>query len=32
MATDYKDYYSLLGISEDADEKKIHQTYRKLAR
>ncbi|MBV8694350.1 MAG: J domain-containing protein [Chloroflexi bacterium] len=32
MATDYKDYYSILGVSKDADEKAIRQAYRKLAR
>jgi curved DNA-binding protein len=29
---DFKDYYEILGISPDADEKTIKQTYRKLAR
>jgi DnaJ-class molecular chaperone len=32
MAVDYKDYYKILGVSRDADEKTIRQTYRKLAR
>ncbi len=32
MAVDYKDYYHILGVSEDADEKTIRQAYRKLAR
>jgi curved DNA-binding protein len=29
---DYKDYYQILGVSKDADEKQIKQAYRKLAR
>ena len=29
---DYKDYYSILGVPEDADEKTIKKAYRKLAR
>lgn len=29
---DFKDYYEILGVSPDADEKTIKQTYRKLAR
>lgn len=32
MAVDHKDYYRILGVSEDADEKTIRQAYRKLAR
>ena len=32
MAVEYKDYYSILGVKEDADEKSIRQAYRKLAR
>lgn len=32
MAVDYKDYYDILGVKEDADEKAIRQAYRKLAR
>ncbi len=32
MAVDTKDYYRILGVSEDADEKAIRQAYRKLAR
>src|ERR1700739_4978288 len=32
MAVDYKDYYSILGVNEHADEKTIRQAYRKLAR
>ncbi|MGB8347423.1 MAG: DnaJ domain-containing protein, partial [Ktedonobacteraceae bacterium] len=32
MAEEYKDYYSILGISADADAKAIKQAYRKLAR
>lgn len=29
---DFKDYYEILGVSPDADQKTIKQTYRKLAR
>ncbi|GIV10348.1 MAG: chaperone protein DnaJ [Fimbriimonadales bacterium] len=29
---DYKDYYQILGVSKDADEKEIKAAYRKLAR
>src|SRR5579859_4495015 len=29
---EFKDYYALLGVSPDADEQTIRQTYRKLAR
>lgn len=32
MAVEYKDYYSTLGVSPDADAKAIKQAYRKLAR
>jgi DnaJ-class molecular chaperone len=32
MATDDKDYYRVLGVSENADQKAISQAYRKLAR
>jgi curved DNA-binding protein len=32
MAVDYKDYYKILGVGENADQKEIRQTYRKLAR
>jgi curved DNA-binding protein len=32
MAVDYKDYYSILGVNEHADEQTIRQAYRKLAR
>ena len=32
MAVDYKDYYKILGVSKDANEKEIRQAYRKLAR
>lgn len=28
---DYKDYYDILGVSEDADEKTIRKAFRKLA-
>lgn len=29
---EFKDYYEILGVSQDTDEKTIKQTYRKLAR
>ena len=29
---DYKDYYAILGVKKDADEKEIKSAYRKLAR
>ncbi|MBE3557959.1 MAG: J domain-containing protein [Ktedonobacteraceae bacterium] len=32
MAVDFKDYYKILGVSENADQKEIRQAYRKLAR
>ncbi len=32
MAVDFKDYYKILGVSKDADQKTIRQAYRKLAR
>jgi DnaJ-class molecular chaperone len=32
MAVDYKDYYNILGVSENAEQKEIRQAYRKLAR
>ncbi len=32
MAVDYKDYYKILGVSKDADQKTIRQAFRKLAR
>lgn len=32
MAVDFKDYYSILGVSKDADQKAIRQAFRKLAR
>lgn len=32
MAVDYKDYYNILGVKQDANEKEIRQAFRKLAR
>jgi molecular chaperone DnaJ len=32
MALEYKDYYKILGVNKDADEKAIKQAYRRLAR
>jgi curved DNA-binding protein len=32
MEQEFKDYYAALGVSSDADDKTIKQTYRKLAR
>ena len=32
MAVEYKDYYEVLGVPKDADEKSIKAAYRKLAR
>ena len=32
MAVEYKDYYEVLGVPKDADEKAIKAAYRKLAR
>jgi len=32
MAVDFKDYYKVLGVSKNADQKAIRQAYRKLAR
>lgn len=32
MAVEYKDYYSILGVPRDADEKTIRSAFRKLAR
>ena len=32
MAVDYKDYYKILGVSKNADQKEVRQAYRKLAR
>ncbi|MDQ2905706.1 MAG: DnaJ domain-containing protein [Chloroflexota bacterium] len=32
MAVDYKDYYKILGVEKNADQKAIRQAYRKLAR
>jgi curved DNA-binding protein len=29
---DYKDYYKILGVSRDADEKEIKQAFRRMAR
>ena len=29
---DYKDYYKVLGVNKQANEKEIRQAYRKLAR
>ncbi|GCE08372.1 DnaJ C-terminal domain-containing protein [Dictyobacter aurantiacus] len=32
MAVDYKDYYKILGVSKDADQKDIQRAFRRLAR
>src|SRR5689334_15075088 len=32
MATDFKDYYKVLGVEKGADGKEIKKSYRKLAR
>src|SRR5713101_9433339 len=32
MAVDYKDYYKILGVNKQANEKEIRAAYRKLAR
>lgn len=32
MAGEYKDYYKILGIAKDADEKEIKSAYRRMAR
>ncbi len=32
MAVDYKDYYKILGVNKNANEKEIRAAYRKLAR
>src|SRR4051794_24510477 len=32
MATDFKDYYKVLGVAKGADTKEIKKSYRKLAR
>lgn len=32
MAVDFKDYYKILGVKKDADEKEIRKAFRKLAR
>ena len=32
MTVDYKDYYKILGVSKNADQKEVRQAYRKLAR
>jgi len=29
---EYKDYYQLLGVSRDADQKEIRKAFRRLAR
>ena len=32
MAVDYKDYYKVLGVDKNANQKDIQKAYRKLAR
>src|SRR5207302_212647 len=32
MSVDFKDYYRILGVSKDADDKTIKSAYRRLAR
>src|SRR5690348_9720365 len=32
MAVDYKDYYKILGVDKNANQKDIQKAYRKLAR
>ena len=32
MASEYKDYYKILGVDKNTDEKDIKSAYRKLAR
>ena len=32
MTVDYKDYYQILGVSRNADDKEIKKAYRRLAR
>src|SRR6185369_15443155 len=32
MAVEFKDYYKILGVARDADDKTIKSAYRKLAR
>ena len=32
MAVKFKDYYDILGVKRDADDKEIHKAFRKLAR
>ena len=32
MAGEYKDYYKILGVTKDADEKEIKSAYRRMAR
>src|SRR5579872_4452463 len=32
MAVEYKDYYKILGVDKNADQKEIQKAFRKLAR
>src|SRR5216117_39419 len=32
MSVDFKDYYRILGVSKDADDKTLKSAYRRLAR